>query len=62
MMPDWFELDDGDLSRDRIVLVRLTPKELRLYDECRTAADSVGNVLPHVRRRLTRAARQDNGQ
>jgi hypothetical protein len=58
MMPDWFELDDGNLSRDRITLVRLTAKELRVYDECRTTDDSVGNVLPLVRRRLARSARQ----
>jgi hypothetical protein len=54
MMLDWFDLDDGVVSRNRIALVRLTAKELALYDECRTTADSVGNVLPLVERRLGR--------
>jgi hypothetical protein len=52
MMVDWFELEDGDVSRDEIRLVRLTAKELKVYDECRTTADSVGNVLPLVRKRM----------
>ena len=57
MMRDWFELDDGDLSRDCIVLVRLTASELRMYDEYRTTSDAVGNLLPLVQRRLARRRR-----
>lgn len=52
VMADWFELTEGRLSRDQIVLVRLTPKELRIYDNCRSTADSIGNLLPSLRRRL----------
>jgi hypothetical protein len=58
LMLDWFDLDDGKRSRDQISLVRLSKKELELYDTCRSTADSVGNLLPLVRRRLERQRAQ----
>lgn len=51
---DWFELEDGTLPRDQIVLERLTPRELRVYDESQALADGVAWVLPLVHERRGR--------
>lgn len=52
VMLDWFALEDGKLSRERITLVRLSAKELEVYDAYRATGDSVGNVMAWVQRRL----------
>ncbi len=49
---DWFELNANARSRDVLTLVRLTSSELRYYDRITTAIDSVGHLLPRVRKRL----------
>jgi hypothetical protein len=56
VMLDWFALEDGSQPRDQIVLTRLTPGEVRMYDEYRATADEVGLLAPEIRKLLARSA------
>lgn len=52
MVRHWFEIDDGKRGRDELTLVRLTPKELRLYDWHSAVGCAVGSVEFEVQGRL----------